>query len=121
MATIEDELLGVERAGWRALAVGADAAEEHYRRLLADDIVVLLPGGLVIADREEMIESMRGPPWDRYELSHERVLRLGGDTAVVIYRAQATRAGKPYTAWLTSTYVRGQDGWRLVVHQQTAE
>src|SRR5690606_11573268 len=63
-------------------------------------------------------DSMRGAPWDAYELSDERVLTLGDDGAVVAYRATASRAGSDYTALFASTYVRARGAWRLALHQQ---
>jgi hypothetical protein len=87
--------------------------------VLADDVLMLLPGDMVIDDRSTVVASMQGAPWDSYELADEHIVELGGDAAVVGYRATATRAGEPYTALFNSTYVRGNDGWRLAVHQQT--
>lgn len=114
-----DELIELERDAWKALATSGEAAAEFYERVLADEVLMLLPGGLVIDDRAAVIDSMRGAPWDAYELSDERVLTLGDDGAVVAYRATASRAGSDYTALFASTYVRARGAWRLALHQQT--
>lgn len=113
------ELLDLEREGWRALSTDGEAAAAHYDRVLADEVLMLLPGGLVIDDRRGVVDSMRGEPWESFELSDERVLPLGGDAAIVSYRAAARRSGSTYTALFNSTYVREGGQWRLVVHQQT--
>jgi Domain of unknown function (DUF4440) len=117
--SLEDELLELERSGWKALASDGPSAAEFYRRVLAARILFILPGGIVSDDREEMVSAVGGAPWDAYELSDERVEPLGVDAAVVAYRARARRAGNDYDAWFTSTYRREADGWRLALHQQT--
>jgi hypothetical protein len=114
-----NELIELERAAWTALSTSGEAAAAFYSDALADDVLMLLPGGLVIDDRAQVIDSMRGAPWDSFELSDERVLDLTADSAVVAYRAIARRQGDDYTALFNSTYIRVGGAWRLAVHQQT--
>ena len=114
-----DDLLHLERAAWEALSSNGDAAAAFYADVLAGDVLMLLPGGLVIDDRSQVIESMRGAPWTSFELMDERVLDLTADSAVVAYRATARRDDDQYTALFNSTYVRERGSWRLTVHQQT--
>jgi hypothetical protein len=110
--------LELERAAWRALSGDGDPAE-FYSDVLADDVLMLLPGGLVIDDRDKVIQSMQGPPWDDYRMSDERVLRVGDGAEVVAYRATARRGTHDYEALFNSTYVRHHGRWQLAVHQQT--
>lgn len=117
--TITDELLTIERSAWRALSTSGDEAAAFYSGTLAEDVLMLLPGGLVIDERAQVIDSMHGEPWTSFELSDERVVPLGADSAVVAYSARAQRGDNDYRALINSTYVRGTDGWRLVLHQQT--
>jgi hypothetical protein len=110
----------LEKQGWRALATGGAEAAAFYDEVLADDVVMLLPGGLVLDDRAQILESMSGPPWSTYVLEDLRELRPAPDVAVVHYGVVAQRGSPPpYHALVASTYVRGPDGWRLVLHQQT--
>ena len=90
-----------------------------YERVLARDVLMLLPGGLVIDDRRAVIESMRGAPWDDFAFLDERVFELGEHCAVVAYHVTAHRADQAYEALLNSTYVREDGAWRLALHQQT--
>ena len=113
-----DALVDLERAAWRALS-SDDAAATFYGDVLAGEVLVLLPGGLVIDDRDLVIESMGGAPWDSYELADERVLELTPASAVVAYRARARRGDVDYEALVASTYVLEGGSWRLAVHQQT--
>ena len=114
-----DDLLELERDSWRALSTDGETAARHYAKLLAEDVLMLLPGGLVIDDRQQVIDSMRGASWDGFELTDERVLELDDRTAVVAYRATATRSDQDYEALFNSTYVRTNGAWQLALHQQT--
>jgi hypothetical protein len=117
--TGQDELVGLERAAWDALSSDGEAAATFYSEVLADDVLMLLPGGLVIDDRQTVIDSMRGTPWTSFEMSDERVLELTDSCAVVTYQATAVREGDEYKALFNSTYVRQGGSWKLVLHQQT--
>lgn len=114
-----EELLDLERAGWDALSTGAEDARTFYEGVLDDPVLMLLPGGMVLDDRAAVLDSMGGPAWDSYDLQDQRVRGLGRDAAVVTYGVVAHRGGTPYSALISSTYVRRTGGWKLAVHQQT--
>jgi hypothetical protein len=78
------ELLELERHGWEALREGTGA--DFYGSVMTDDGVMVLANGAV-ADRDAVVESLRGSP--------------------------------PFAGAMTSTYVRGDDGWRLALYTQT--
>jgi hypothetical protein len=118
MTTKDEELLDLEETGWRALAGDGNAAA-FYRQLLSDRPVMLLPGGLRLTAREEIIGTMTGPPWDRFAIDEATVTWLTDDVALVHYRVEAARGASTYTALMSSTYVRQDGEWRLAVHQQT--
>ena len=43
-----------------------------------------------------------------------------GDVVIISYKADVTRAdGEPYTALVSSAYVRRDAGWKLVFHQHS--
>ena len=113
-----DELIELERAAWQALSTEG-AAAPYYEKTLAGTVLMLLPGGLVVDDRDQVVDSMRGTPWTSYEMFDERVLDLTPDSAVVAYRVEATREDMDYEALLNSTYVREDGKWKLALHQQT--
>jgi hypothetical protein len=113
------ELLELEHRGWEALREGEGAG--FYGSLMTDDGVMVLANGAV-ADRAAVVEALRGsPPWARFELDSARVVAAGGGAAVLVYTARAWReeSEPPFTAAMTSTYVRTDDGWRLAVYTQT--
>jgi hypothetical protein len=116
---MHDDLVELERSGWNALATSADDAAAFYEGVLARRVLMLLPGGMVIDDRARVVDSMRGAPWDSFELAGETVLPLSDSSAVVAYRARARRGDAEYEALIASTYVREDGAWRLALHQQT--
>ncbi len=90
-----------------------------YSDVLAMQAVMVLPGGMVLDDRDQVIDSMSGPPWESFSISDESVLELAADCAVVVYRASARRGDREYRAVFNSTYVFEDGAWRLALHQQT--
>jgi sporulation protein YlmC with PRC-barrel domain len=116
-----DEPLALEQAGWRALSSDPETATRFYEAVLDERAVMLLPGGLILTDRDDMVRSMGDRPWESYELGPTDELRPMADMTVLWYTVHARRAGSPpYSALVSTTYVRRPDGWRVVAHQQTA-
>jgi ketosteroid isomerase-like protein len=114
------ELARIEEQGWKALSSAGDAAREFYGSLLADDALMLFPGGLLIEGKEPILGSMGDRPWKSFRLEDLRVLPLSEEVGVVVYRVMAEREGRDtYEALISSTYARRGGEWTLVVHQQT--
>jgi hypothetical protein len=117
---VAESLVALEHEGWEALSTSGERATDFYGQVLDEDIVMLLPGGMVIDDHEAALAAMSGQPWDSYALTDERVLLPGEGVGIVRYGVRAERSGSdPYTALVSSAYVRRPDGWRLAFHQQT--
>ncbi|WP_239137605.1 nuclear transport factor 2 family protein [Sphaerisporangium rufum] len=115
-----DEPMELEEQGWRALATSGETAAAFYQEVLDREVVMLLPGGLSVADRGTAVKSMSGPPWASYELDDMQVRHPAEGTALVTYGVVARRDGSPeYSALMSSLYVRRPAGWRLAFHQQT--
>lgn len=113
-----DELLELERAGWRSLGDGTAAT--FYGELLLPTAVMVLADGSVF-DREAVIASLEGSPgWDSFELADERIVVAGPDTSVLVYVGTAHRAGaETFRAAMSSVYVHRDGRWRLALYQQT--
>lgn len=112
-------LLALEHEGWVALSTSGEAAHRFYDEVLADDVLMLLPGGLLLDQRSAALDAMGGDPWSSFDLQGARVLHVTDDVAVVAYRCVAERDGRRYSALCSSTYVVADGAWRLTVHQQT--
>ena len=116
----EHDAYRLEVEGWRALSSSAEEARAFYDRVLDERALMLLPEGLVLDDRTAILDSLSDTPWASYELFEPVVLEPAPNVAVVAYGVLARREGSSgYTAQASSTYVRHQDGWKLVMHQQT--
>ena len=116
-----DELIKLEKRGWQALSTGGDAAKAFYDAVLAEDAVMIFPGGMLIKGKARILESMAGPPWQWFELTDPQVFALSDDTYAVAYKVSAQRAGgEVYHALISSIYARAGEDWQLVLHQQSA-
>lgn len=93
-----------------------------YEKSMAPGACMIFPLPVGILAGKEIIEGLRvGPRWKAvdFESKTETCLR---DTAVLAYKASGQRDGQdPYVALCMSTYVRNDDMWVLLAHQQTPE
>src|SRR4051794_15509872 len=106
----QDDLITLERQGWRALSTSGEAARAFYADVLDENAVMLLPGGMRLDDRTTMLESMSGRPWSRHALEDVSCLRPAPDMGVLTYGVVAERDGSEYSALMSSVYVRRDDG-----------
>lgn len=114
------ELIELEKQGWRALSSEGEAGKDVYSSVLAEDAVMLFPGGILIDGKENILESIGSQPWESFEIEDPRVIRLSEDAGVLAYKVSAQREGSDlYVALVSSIYVLDQGTWRLVFHQQT--
>ncbi|MGA7297578.1 MAG: nuclear transport factor 2 family protein [Rhodanobacteraceae bacterium] len=115
-----EDLTQIEEQGWRALSSPGSAAREFYGARLADDAVMLFPGGMRIEGKENILESFASQPWQSFHIEDQAVLMPSEDTGIVIYKVSAQRQGKSsYSALVSSTYALRDGKWLLVLHQQT--
>jgi ketosteroid isomerase-like protein len=107
-----NELVAMERE----LAAGDG---ETYKRLLAEDATVIVPGQVLGKEATaDAIDAAGG--WDRFAIEDEVEVQLTDDVALITYRFTGARGDFEYDAQLTSVYRRDPDGRRhLVLHQQT--
>jgi hypothetical protein len=110
------EIVEAEGEGSRELSAGQGG--QYYRQHLTDDALMAFSFGVL--EREQAIVAMESAqPWASFEMTDVRVVELSADSAVVVYRVQARRAGEdPYDAMIASTFVR-RGVWKLAFHQQT--
>ena len=111
----------LEQASWQSLVDGT--GRSHFRDLLTDDAVVLLPGvGVVagVATGEAALDRISNSTWAWFRIRSPKVVQLAEPVAVITYRLIARRDfDVEYQALVSSTYVFEGDGWRLAHHQQT--
>ncbi|MEV0646023.1 nuclear transport factor 2 family protein [Phytomonospora sp. NPDC050363] len=114
----EKELTDLEQRGWQALST-ASTATAFYRDVLHEDAVMLFPGGMRLAGREEILSTMDAPPWESYALTELAVSLPADGVGVVDYVVGAVRGGKPYAALVSSHYIERDGKWLLYFHQHT--
>ena len=91
---------------------------------------MIFPGDLILTSVSsptvhEMLQSKDFKPWQSYQLSHDEVIILGKDSALIYYRVEATRHDETFraicsSAWVLEGNTNGKtEGWKMVSHQQT--
>jgi hypothetical protein len=97
------------------------SGEEHYRKMLDDECIMVFPAPAgIIAGPDIALSLKNAPRWSSVEMTDKQVRRPSPDVMVLAYRAEATRQdADPYGAYCTSTYQQEADRWRLIQHQQT--
>jgi hypothetical protein len=80
---------------------------------------MLLPGGMTLTDRDVILRSMSGQPWNSFQFRGRRVLRPTEEIGVVAYDVVAQRDEATYAALVSSHYVHRDGSWKLFFHQQT--
>lgn len=114
-----DRLLEQERRGWDSLCESRGG--RFYGDLMTEQAVMVLVNGMVL-DRETIAASLDdSPPWSAYELDDARLLPTGTDSAALLYRATASRAGdpEPFLALMSSHYRMLDGRLRMTLYQQT--
>lgn len=114
------DLVDLEKQGWQALSSEGAASQEFYSSVLRDDAVMLLPGGMFIDGKENILKSLAAQPWTSFQIEDPRVISLSESVGVLVYRVTAQRDGStPYVALINSTYELSDGMWKLALHQQT--
>ncbi|MFC3453759.1 hypothetical protein [Amycolatopsis speibonae] len=96
------------------------AARSFYENVLHDRVVVLLIDRKPIQEREAALSALCGATWTAHSLADLSAARLSRVVGAVNYRVAATKDGVPYSARVSSVYVRRYDGWKLTFHQHVS-
>jgi hypothetical protein len=114
--TLLEELIERERGFWEAAG-----DPDFYDANLTESALMVFPAPYGIFDRAASIEAVgNSSGWVSFELEEAAAVDLGGDSAVLVYRAHAVRPdGSTYDAYVSSVYGREDGVWKLAVHQQT--
>lgn len=95
---------------------------EHYRELIDDECVMVLPEQPFVLSGREAIEAVADTPrWSTVVFSDRQVMRPQEGLITMAYKAEAEGAETSgYVAYCTTTLRRlAHDEWRVVQHQQT--
>ncbi len=110
----------LEHQAWAALC----SSGRDLLPLLSSNPVMIFPGDYILTavsspSVHEMLQSPEFIPWRDYELSHDEVVPLGKDSAMIYYRVQAQRADQSFKAICSSAWVLEGQEWKMASHQQT--
>jgi hypothetical protein len=116
----------LEHKAWAALCSSGD----DLLPLLSANPVMIFPGDLILTavSSPTVHEMLQGPdfkPWKSYTLSHDEVIPIGKDSALIYYRVEAKRADETFRAicsslWILEDHTDGKTGgWKMASHQQT--
>jgi hypothetical protein len=113
-AMTDDEAWTEEQHFWTG-------GEEHYRKMLDDDCVMVFPGPAGIIAGKNIVGSLKNAPrWSAVKMTNKLVRRSSPDVLVLAYKAEAKREDADvYRAYCSSTYACETGRWRLIQHQQT--
>ncbi|KAF2273918.1 uncharacterized protein EI97DRAFT_138453 [Westerdykella ornata] len=117
----------LEHRCWQALC----ASGPSLIPLLSKNPVMIFPGDILLTANSsptlhEMLQSPEYRPWKSYKLSHDEVIPLGRDAALIYYRVEAVRDDTVFRALCCSAWVKEGTGegtsdeeWKMASHQQT--
>ncbi|MGG6237177.1 DUF4440 domain-containing protein [Nodosilinea sp. AN01ver1] len=119
-STQMQDLADLERQGWQALSTEGDAGQRFYSQVLHDSAIVLLPGGMALRGKANILAALAAQPWQSFHLEDLEAIALSPAAGIVVYRVSAQRAGSaPYRALISSTYALSDGEFKLMLHQQT--
>ncbi|OHB31730.1 MAG: hypothetical protein A2790_02630 [Phenylobacterium sp. RIFCSPHIGHO2_01_FULL_69_31] len=115
--SVKDDLFQVEQGFWLA-------GKDHFRQHVDESCLLAFPqAGEMhgIFSNQQVAETVTSPTrWRDLTMSNRLLLEVTDDVAVISYRADVTRAdGEPYSALISSGYVRRDGGWKLAFHQHS--
>ncbi|WP_146010295.1 DUF4440 domain-containing protein [Acidimangrovimonas sediminis] len=95
---------------------------DFYESSMAPGARMVFPSPVRILAGEQIVEALRqAPRWNSVDFQDETASCLG-ETVVLAYEATGRRNGEaPYVALCASTYVRDNEKWLLLAHQQTPD
>lgn len=109
-----DDLLAIERSLW-------SDGPKAYQRHLDDECLIVFTEMAGVSTRDEVAAMVAdGPRWKDLDIEVQGLAQPTPDTAILTYRASATRGeDERYEAVVSSGYVRRDGAWKMMFHQQT--
>lgn len=115
----QEKLLEIERGFWTGDG-------DHYRRYVDDHCLTVFTEMAGVMSAEEIAGTVEeGRRWEEPELKARGLIMPTEDVAVLTYEARTVKPGRDgapgvaYHALVSSGYVRRDDGWKMMFHQQT--
>lgn len=114
---LEKELFDIEQGFWLG-------GKEHFLDHVDDKCLLAFPqAGEMhgVHSRDQVAATATMPNrWRGLTMGDRHLLHGAEGAAIISYRADVTRAdGEPYTALVSSAYLRRPNGWKLAFHQHS--
>lgn len=111
---LDQDLMKLERGFWTE---GGD----YYREHVDANCLLAFTEMAGVHSNEEIAGMNPGAGnWKNVELDEKGLVQLSDGAAVLTYQVNAQRAtGEPYTAVVSSGYVKRDGEWKMAFHQQT--
>jgi PAS domain-containing protein len=114
---LELDLFRIEEGFWLA-------GREHFLANLDERCILAFPQAAEmhgVRSREEVAATATtANRWRELQVTNRQHLQATQDVSIISYRADVKRAdGQPYSALISSAYVRRPDGWKLAFHQHS--
>lgn len=111
--SLQKDLLNKEEGLWS----GGPSA---YRHTLDGDCLVAFTEMAGVQTRDEIANMAgKGSRWHDVDIDVEGFLQPTDDVTILTYRVSAVRDNEPYSARVSSGYVKRDGDWRMMFHQQT--
>ncbi|ETX15698.1 hypothetical protein OCH239_14410 [Roseivivax halodurans JCM 10272] len=109
---MEEDLWRWERALWLG---GADT----FQRLMLPEVRMVFPMPGEALGHDAILEAVRASDrWSEVSFEHQTETDIG-HSVILTYTAHASRGGETQVIACSSLWTEGDDGLRLVLHQQT--
>lgn len=100
-------------------AIGAGDTD-FFERNLTDDALLIFPDG--VYTKAQCVKEMADhAPYVKYDVADQRIVHMGGNTAVLTHRATVLNAAHsaPRKVIVSSVMAKVDGTWRLALHQWT--
>jgi len=110
----DDAIWAMEERFWTG-------STDYYGSALDPECIMVFPEPVGIMSGPSIMQSLaQAPRWASVTMTERHVAHPSPGLLVVGYRARGSRHGKTsYEALCTSAYHSADNGWKLVLHQQT--
>lgn len=114
---LENDLFDIEQGFWLH-------GKEHFLEHLDDECLLAFPqvGEMHgVRTRDEVAATATtSTRWLDLNVTDRHIVHAGENVTIISYRADVKRAdGQPYSALVSSAYVRRANGWKLAFHQHS--
>lgn len=88
-----EEIVDLEKQGWKALSSSQESAKNFYGDVLMDGAVMIFSGGMRLQGKEKILASFSSQPWDDYHLEDIEHKTFSNEVALLTIQRQRSPGG----------------------------